>query len=343
MMDLLARYVDHLRAERNLSPYTVRNYQADVSEFLGFMKQTGVESIPAIDRVILRRYLAWLEKQGRARTSIARKIAEVRSFFRFLVREGVIERNPLTNFSSPKVEKRLPSFLTGKEARNLLNSPSAPSPLAQRDQAILELLYAAGLRVSEVVGLNLGDLSLDSREARVRGKGSKERIVIMGLPAVHALESYIKKGRHRLIGQRATSAVFLNKQGGRLSQRSIQSIVKKHALAAGITKRVTPHTMRHTFATHLLDGGADLRSVQELLGHEKLSTTQLYTHVTQKQSRQVYLDCHPRSGTSSGSRARSLIEGTDASGGALSTAEPCRRSPERAPMATGEEDENTTP
>ena len=340
-MDLLARYVDHLRAERNLSPYTVRNYQADVGEFLGFMKQTGIESVRAIDRVTLRRYLAWLEKQGRARTSIARKMAEVRSFFRFLVREGVIERNPLTNLSSPKVEKRLPSFLTGKEARNLLDGPAGPSPLAQRDQALLELLYAAGLRVSEVVGLNLGDLSLDSREARVRGKGSKERIVLMGLPAAHALESYIKGGRHRLIGQRATSAVFLNNQGGRLSQRSVQSIVKKYALASGIAKRVTPHTMRHTFATHLLDGGADLRSVQELLGHEKLSTTQIYTHVTQKQSRQVYLDCHPRSGTRNGQGLRRQGEDVSSSGGVVPTIETSRRSPERATRVTGEQDENT--
>lgn len=296
MMALLARYVDHLASERNLSPYTVRNYRGDVAEFVGFLRKNGVHSAAGVDRTILRRYLAWLEKQGRARTSVARKVAEIRSFFRFLVRERVIERNPLLSFSSPKVEKRLPTFLTGPEAAGIVSAPTDGSPAAQRDRALLELLYAAGLRVSEIVGLNLGDLDLGTREARVRGKGSKERIVLMGLPAAAAVCTYIESGRHRLIGPRATSALFLNNRGGRLSQRSVQSLVKKHAVAAGIRKKVTPHTMRHTFATHLLDGGADLRSVQELLGHEKLSTTQIYTHVTQTQSRRVYLASHPRSG-----------------------------------------------
>lgn len=300
MMDLLARYVDHLRGERNLSPYTVRNYRGDVGEFVGFLKKQGIESPAAVERNVLRAYLAWLEKQGRARTSIARKMAEVRSFFRFLVRDGVIDRNPLVNFSSPKVEKRLPSFLTGQEASDLMDGLAGRTPRAQRDRALLELLYAAGLRVSEIVGIDLGDISVDTRELRVRGKGSKERIVLMGVPAVHALQTYVRGGRHRLIGSRATNAVFLNSRGGRLSQRSVQSLVKNQALATGIGKRVTPHTMRHTFATHLLDGGADLRAVQELLGHEKLSTTQIYTHVTQKKSREAYLASHPRAQARSG-------------------------------------------
>ncbi len=295
-MDLLARYVDHLRGERNLSPYTVRNYRSDVNEFLGFVKERGIETPDRVDRNTLRAYLAWLERQGRARTSVARKTAEVRSFFRFLVREGVIERNPLLHVTSPKIEKRLPVFLSGREASDLVSAPSDRSPLAQRDHALLEVLYAAGLRVSEVVGLDLGDLSLDRGEARVRGKGSKERIVLIGAHAVRALETYIKTGRHRLVGPRVSPAVFLNGRGGRLSQRSVQTMVKKNALIAGIGKKVTPHTIRHSFATHLLDGGADLRTVQELLGHEKLSTTQLYTHLTQSQSRQVYLASHPRAG-----------------------------------------------
>ncbi|MDP2726758.1 MAG: site-specific integrase, partial [Dehalococcoidia bacterium] len=188
MSDLLVRYVDHLRAERNLSPYTVRNYRDDVWEFLRFLKGEGIQSVGLVDRVALRRYLAWLQKKGRARASIARKMAEVRSFFRFLVREGLVERNPLLNVSSPKVEKRLPSFLTGQEALDLVKDVVDTTPQGQRDRALLEILYAAGLRVSEVVGLDLGDISLERRELRVLGKGSKERIALMGVPAARALD-----------------------------------------------------------------------------------------------------------------------------------------------------------
>lgn len=305
MADLLVRYVDHLRGERNLSPYTVRNYRDDVWEFLRFAKSHNVEAVGEVDRSIIRRYLAWLEKQGRARTSIARKMAEVRSFFRFLVREGVLDRNPLLNMSSPKLEQRLPSFLTAQEVTGLLEDPVADNAFGQRDRALLELLYAAGLRVSELVGLDLGDISLARRELRVKGKGSKERIALMGVPAARCLTTYINEGRLSLLGRRLTPALFLNKKGGRLSQRSVQSLVKKHAGGTKTTKKVTPHVLRHTFATHLLDGGADLRTVQDLLGHEKLGTTQIYTHVTHKQSRQVYLASHPRAGTRNKERGTS--------------------------------------
>lgn len=302
--ELLARYVDHLRAERNLSPYTVRNYRDDVWEFLRFLQGAGIESPSAVDRVVLRRYLAWLEKRGRARASIARKMAEVRSFFRFLVREGLVERNPLQNVSSPKVEKRLPVFLTNKEVAGLVEDPEETSPAGQRDRALLELLYAAGIRVSEVAGLDLGDISLERKEVRVRGKGSKERIALMGVPAAAAISLYLKQGRPHLVGRRPVAALFLNRKGGRLSQRSVQALVRKYARDVDITKRVTPHVLRHTFATHLLDGGADLRSVQELLGHEKLGTTQIYTHVTQKRSREAYLASHPRAGKAQEKRTR---------------------------------------
>jgi integrase/recombinase XerC len=298
MMQLLGRYVHYLQGERNLSPYTVRNYRADVREFLDFLKGEGVESLSGLDRLMLRRYLAWLERRGYARASIARKMAEVRSFFRFLVREGEVARNPLLNLSSPKVEKRLPVFLTGPEAGDLVRAPLDSSPRGLRDRALLELLYAAGLRVSEVVKVDLADVNLERREVRVKGKGSKERVALMGAPAVQALEVYLKKGRPRLMGRRATPALFLNRAGGRLSPRSVQSLVQKYSKGLGVGKRVTPHVVRHTFATHLLDGGADLRTVQELLGHERLATTQVYTHVTQKRSRQVYMASHPRAAKS---------------------------------------------
>ncbi|HLB13246.1 MAG TPA: site-specific tyrosine recombinase/integron integrase [Dehalococcoidia bacterium] len=296
MADLLVRYVDHLRGERNLSQYTVRNYRDDVWEFLQFVKGQGIQSPGAVDRVVVRSYLGWLDKRGRARSSIARKMAEVRSFYRYLLREGLIERNPLLNISSPKVEKRLPSFLTGPEALHLVVDPVYASATGRRDRALLELLYAAGIRVSELVGLDIGDVSQERREVRVKGKGAKERIALMGAPAARAVANYLKEGRPSLVGRRTTAALFLNVKGGRLSQRSVQALVRKHAKALQINKKVTPHVLRHTFATHLLDGGADLRSVQELLGHEKLSTTQIYTHITQKQSRQVYLASHPRAG-----------------------------------------------
>jgi integrase/recombinase XerC len=229
------------------------------------------------------------------RASIARKLSAIRSFYRYLLREEIISTSPVATTSSPKLDKRLPSFLTIEEVERLLEVPDLSTPQGQRDRALLELLYASGLRVSELVNLNLEQVNLDSREIRVRGKGSKERVVLMGEPAAEALRAYLKQGRPKLFASkiRMTNALFINRYGERLPERRVQRILEKYANIAGIDKGVHPHMLRHTFATHLLDGGADLRVVQELLGHANLSSTQIYTHVTKSQARKVYLSAHP--------------------------------------------------
>ena len=293
MQEVFNKYINYLEAERNASPYTVRNYTTDLLHFFQFLKAKGVDSLKEVDKHILRDYLSYVMEQGFVKASIARKLSAIRSFYRYLQREEIISTNPVATASSPKLDKRLPSFLTIDEVERLLEAPDLSKPQGQRDRALMELLYASGLRVSELVSLNLERVNLDNGEIRVRGKGSKERMVLMGKPAIRALNDYLSQGRPRFLGGKRSSALFLNPDGGRLSERSVESILGKYASIAGIEKRVHPHMLRHTFATHLLDGGADLRVVQELLGHASLSSTQIYTHVTQSQARKVYLSAHP--------------------------------------------------
>ena len=300
MEELLKRYVKHLELERSISPLTVRNYTGDIQGFLDFLGNNGVDSLDKVSRSTMRLYLGWLHKQGIARASISRKLSALRSFYRYLARENLVDAEPLSTLSSPKLEKRLPTFLTHEEMARLIEAPDTSTPYGLRDRAILELLYAAGLRVSEIVSLDLKDIDLGSRQIRVWGKGSKERMVLMGRPAAEALKLYLDLGRIRLEGKAYTQAVFLNRFGERIVVRRIQHIIKKYARQAGLEMRVFPHIMRHTFATHLLDGGADLRVVQDLLGHARLSSTQIYTHVTQSQIRRNYLAAHPRSSTRKG-------------------------------------------
>jgi len=293
MQQIFDRYIQHLEAERNVSPYTVRNYKADLLEFFRFLNKKKVASLEAVDRKVMRDYLSHLVGQGIVKASIARKLSAIRSFYRYLVREKIISANPIEMVSSPKLDKRLPSFLTLKEVEKLLNAPDPSTPQGQRDRALLELLYASGLRVSELTGLELGQINLDTNEIRVWGKGSKERVVLMGEPAAETLRNYLAQGRPKLLGEKRSQALFLNRYGQRLPERRVQLILEKYAKQSGIGKRVHPHLLRHTFATHLLDGGADLRVVQELLGHADLSSTQIYTHVTKSQARKVYLSAHP--------------------------------------------------
>ena len=294
--DQLARYVTYLIAERNASPYTVRNYSAEIGQFFEFLQAEHITGWPQVSVEVLRRYLAGLMDRGYAKSSISRRVSELRSFCHFLEGRGLLAANPFDRLASIKIPRRLPRCLAREEVEVLLNAPDTDTPQGLRDRAMLETLYAGGLRVSELVGLNLGDLNLAQGELRVLGKGDKERLALLGRPAVAALKLYINEGRPKLLGERrrATAAVFLNRSGGRLSARSVQMGLNAYARAAGITRLVTPHVLRHTFATHLLDGGADLRVVQELLGHAELGTTQIYTHVSQAQSRQVYLQAHPR-------------------------------------------------
>jgi len=300
MEELLKKYVEHLELERSISPLTVRNYTSDIQGFLDFLDNNRVDSLDKVSRSTMRLYLGYLHEQGIARASISRKLSALRSFYRYLARENLVDTEPLSTLSSPKLEKRLPTFLTHEEMARLIEAPDASTPQGLRDRAILELLYAAGLRVSEIVSLDLNDIDLDSRQIVVWGKGSKERMVLMGRPAAEALRLYLNLSRIKLEGKAYTQALFLNRFGDRIVVRRIQHIVKKYARQAVLEMRVFPHIMRHTFATHLLDGGADLRVVQDLLGHARLSSTQVYTHVSQSQIRRSYLAAHPRSSTQKG-------------------------------------------
>ncbi|MDO8490697.1 MAG: tyrosine recombinase XerC [Dehalococcoidia bacterium] len=295
MEELLQKYLRYLEIERNASRYTVRNYTSDIRDsFFKFLKSEGIASLAEVDRLALRRYLGWLAEAGYARSSVSRKLSAVRSMYRYLAWERDIPDNTLAKVSLPKREKRLPPFLTQSETLRLIEAPSLDTPLGLRDRAILELLYAAGMRVGEITGLNVRDINLKSREVLVLGKGSKERQVLMGKTAAAFLERYMRSARRKLMGKRRPDALFLNRRGGRLTDRSVQLLVNRYARGAGMQKSIHPHMLRHSFATHMLDGGADLRVIQELLGHASLATTQTYTHVTQKQIRKVYLEAHPR-------------------------------------------------
>lgn len=288
----LQDFLNHLQAERHLSRYTVRNYSRDIGEFLGFLREQGIPAAEAATRELVREYLVWLSQRGIVRASVARKLSALRTFYRYLHQEGRMPENPMALLASPKKELRLPSFLTEDEMRRLVETPDPATPLGMRDRAILELLYAAGLRVSELAGLDMDGLNLPLREVRVWGKGGKERVALLGAPAARAVEEYLLQARPRLGGKGA--ALFVNRYGKRLTVRQFQRLVKGYAAKAGLEKRVHPHLMRHTFATHLLDGGANLRVVQELLGHASLTSTQIYTHVSQAHAHKVYMQAHPR-------------------------------------------------
>ncbi len=297
---LLERYTQYLRGQKGRAEKTVVNYVDDLRPFVAFLERELEGRPERLTRESLRRYLAWLVmsakdgKEGYARTSVARKLVVLRSFYRFLQQEGVVQANPVPKGRSLsiKVERTLPKFLSVQETEEMLETPDEESLWTVRDKAILELLYSSGMRLSELVGLDLGDVSLAALSLKVKGKGSKQRVVLMGRPARDALKAYLEQVRPAL-ARGATQALFLNRYGKRLSKRSVQKLVRTYAAMAGLPPGVHTHTLRHTFATHLLDGGADLRVVQELLGHSSPATTQIYTHVTQKEARRVYLATHP--------------------------------------------------
>ena len=293
MQDVFIKYRNYLEVEKNVSPYTVRNYTTDLVDFFDFLRRQRIASLKEIDRSILRDYLSDLMGRGFVKGSIARKLSAVRSFYRYLLREEMVQVNPVKDTSSPRLDRRLPEFLTNEEMVRLIETPDLSTPLGQRDRALLELLYAAGLRVSELARLNLEQVDLDTREIRVWGKGSKERLTLIGEPAAQALTTYLNEGRLNLLGRKSTNALFVNRYGARLTERSVQELLDKYARIVGIGKKIHPHMLRHTFATHMLNGGADLRVVQELLGHASLSSTQIYTHVSKSQARKVYLSAHP--------------------------------------------------
>jgi integrase/recombinase XerC len=312
MREVLKRYFDYLKGERNASKYTLRNYETDLmgtrkrgagKGFFQFLILNKVSNFKEVDRQTMRDYVSWLADQKIDKSSISRKLSAIRSFYRFMLREEIIDQSPIpVNASgrkgersslSPKMDKRLPVFLTQQETLELIASPDLSKPEGKRDRAILELLYASGLRVSELTSLNLKDIDLETREIRTLGKGSKERIVLIGLPAANAILEYLDDSRPKLLSGKKNEALFVSRYGARLIDRRMQKIIKKYASLSGVEKKVHPHVLRHTFATHMLDGGADLRVVQELLGHADLSSTQIYTHVSKQHARKVYLSSHP--------------------------------------------------
>jgi len=310
----ISKYLDYLRLQRNASPHTLRNYESDLQQFLAYLTHTPEgqprpePELEQIDNLTIREFLGALYQKGNKKASVARKLATLRSFMKFLSAQGSIQANPAKNVSSPKLESRLPDYLTVDSVTDLIEAPDTASDLGKRDRAILELLYGSGLRASEVVGLNLGDISLGEGLLRVVGKGRKERIVPFGTRAAEALDDYLKV-RNRCMktplptksagSKPSGEAFFLSYRGRRLTSRSIGHIVDHHVGRLAQKLKVHPHTLRHTFATHMLSAGADLRAIQELLGHESLSTTQKYTHVSVEQLVRVYQSCHPRAGKKS--------------------------------------------
>jgi integrase/recombinase XerC len=288
MNDPLAAFLRHLSVERNASAHTLRGYRTDLTDFQRFLIERGVAGVAAADARAVRAWLAALYARGLSPVSISRKLAAVRSCGRFLVRRGVLERNPAREVRGPRLPRKLVSFLPIDEARELVEGRGIGGATRARDRAILELLYASGLRVSELSGLDVEALDRTERTVRVLGKGRKERIVPYGGQAARALEAWLA-GR----GERP-GPLFTSTRGRRLGVRALHTIVRRAARAAGIVRPVSPHTLRHTFATHLLDRGADLRMIQELLGHSRLSTTQRYTHVAAEQLMRVYDQAHPR-------------------------------------------------
>lgn len=294
----LAEFFRYLKVQKNSSPHTLASYRTDIGQFFAFAaaKQGVAEVDPAsVTPILIRAYLASLKEEDYARRTIARRMAALRSFFRFLCRQELLAENPFTAVRSPKLEKRLPVFLDPGEMTTLLELPGQDA-LGRRDAAILELLYATGMRVSELAGLTLRDVDLAEGYALVYGKGAKERVVPVGRKANNAINLYLELSRPRLYAKAKTphDRLFVNKDGGPLTDRSVRRLVHKYVEETAIAKHVSPHTIRHTFATHLLNNGADLRTVQELLGHVNLSTTQLYTHVTKDRIKAIYHQAHPR-------------------------------------------------
>jgi integrase/recombinase XerC len=304
MEKLIDQFLEHLRYERNVSEHTLRNYSSDLEQFCDYLAPAKSDSkrklpdIHEIDHITIREWLANLHAANKRKSSIARKLAALRTFFQFLVREGMLETNPAKLVNTPRLEKKLPKHLSIEEAVRFIESPDVDTDLGKRDRAMLELMYATGVRVSELTKLNVGDVDFGNKLVRVSGKRRKERIVPFGDPALEALQSYLKvRDRflfHAPITLRDDKALFLNYQGTRITTRSVGRMVEKYIRICAGAHNISPHALRHSFATHLLDSGADLRDIQELLGHARLSTTQVYTHVSMEKLVEVYDKAHPK-------------------------------------------------
>jgi len=305
MEKLLEQFLEHLRYERNVSAHTLRNYASDLEQFFDFLapldQATRKRNLPAvseIDHLTIREWLGSLHAAQKSKSSIARKLAALRTFFQFLVREEVLELNPAKLVSTPRLEKKLPKYLSIEEAIRFIETPDEETELGKRDRAMLELMYATGVRVAELTTMNLRDVDFHNRLVRVTGKRRKQRIVPFGDPAGAAIQKYLAVRDKFLcnapISKREEEALFLNYQGTRITTRSVGRMVDKYIRICAGMHNISPHALRHSFATHLLDSGADLRDIQELLGHARLSTTQVYTHVSMEKLIEVYDKAHPK-------------------------------------------------
>jgi integrase/recombinase XerC len=305
MEQLLTQFLEHLRYERNVSEHTLRNYQSDLEQFVDHLApanpRSGKRNFPNladIDHITIREWLATLHTAQKKKSSIARKLAALRTFFQFLVREGLVEQNPAKLVATPRQEKKLPKHLSIEEAIKFIETPDTDTELGKRDRAMLELMYATGVRVAELTRVNMGHVDFRNRLIRVTGKRRKERIVPFGEPALDALKAYldVREGflSNAPISEREPEALFLNYQGTRITTRSVGRMVDKYIRVCAGKYDISPHALRHSFATHLLDSGADLRDIQELLGHARLSSTQIYTHVSMEKLIQVYDKAHPK-------------------------------------------------
>ncbi|GAB62170.1 MAG: tyrosine recombinase XerC [Candidatus Jettenia sp.] len=288
MQDYVNKYLAHIEHDKNFSLQTLRAYQNDLNQYLSFLRNERCCDLGNVSRLLLRKFLAFLKEQGYSKATIARKLVSIRSLHKYLCREGILEFNPVENIRTPKLERKLPEFMSVNDTEVLLNQPDLHSSLSIRDSAMMETLYSTGIRVSELVGIDVADVNFLEGVVKVKGKGKKERLLPIGNYALNAIRLYLdKRGSDN-------QALFLNKCGGRLTDRSVARALEKYIKKAGLSSKISPHTFRHSFATHLLDQGADLRFVQELLGHANLSTTQIYTHITTERLKQVYDRTHPR-------------------------------------------------
>lgn len=288
MQGHIKKYLEHIEHSRNFSAQTLRAYQNDLYQYLSFLVGEGCSDLESVTRLLLRSFLAYLKKQNYSKTTIARKLVAIRSLYKFLCREGILKSNPAENIRAPKLDKNLPGFMSVKQTETLIDLPVLNTVSGIRDRAILETLYSTGMRVSELVGTDIDDIDFSNEVVKVKGKGRKERLQPIGNHALDAIRSYLDKRDFD------NKALFLNRRGGRLTERSVARMLEKYVKMAGMSLNISPHTFRHSFATHLLDSGADLRSVQELLGHANLSSTQIYTHITTERLKQVYDKAHPR-------------------------------------------------
>jgi len=294
MEKLLDEFISFLEVEKGLAKNTIQSYRMDLKKYLDFLTGKKIKNISETTKTNIISFLLFLQKKGMASSTISRNLASIRAFYQYLAREGYVRKNPTINLDSPKLEKKLPQVLTVHEVERLLAQPNCSELLGKRDKAMLELLYATGIRVSEMVNLDVDYVNIDMGFIKCVGKGSKERIIPVGSIALKNLEIYLKRVRGKLVKNPKEKALFLNHHGKRLTRQGFWKILKGYAQKANINKKITPHTFRHSFATHLLENGADLRSVQELLGHADISTTQVYTHLTKKRIKEIYQKTHPR-------------------------------------------------